>query len=980
LKIKTHILFFLRILAAASVAVAAGYYFFAMKDIRRSIEGTFSGRVQFVSTYISMVQQQVDGMSRTIAKNYGSGTAPETSGARYYREHGVWGLSGYAEDKGVESLAGTCTGIGFFPLPASVKNELSAAVSIDSQIKSILAFNKNVVWIYYTSAEKFLYLAPKLRISDYRFSLPEYNRPFWSQAVPENNPGMKQIISDLYEDSVGKGLMITISSPVQVNAKFIGVMSLDLGIDLLRNLSMIGYIPGETILADENGRIVARIGDFSKDETYPLIPIPGSWFSGDDGFFWIRSEIGGGELNMLHRIKKVDYYFAAARRSLFVWSLSGFMIILFALVSRDIKIREREETAQRESEEALRKSEERFNLAMTAVNDGLWDWNMEDNTVFFDKRYYTLAGYEPDEFPQDFSEWAARVHPEDIERSMNAIDNHVRGRTAVFDIEFRFRRKNGTWMWIRGRGRIVARDSNGKVLRMIGTHTDVTDRREAEDALIIFSETVENSTDAIGISTPQGAHYYQNRAFTDLFGDIVSKPVDTVYVDRATGEEVFKTIMSGGQWAGEVKMYSKNREILEIDLRAYANRNTRGVITAIVGIHTDITEKKHSESEREKLQEQLSQSQKMESVGRLAGGIAHDFNNMLGVIIGQSELALMRCDNSSPVYKRLVEIEKAARRSAELTSQLLAFARKQTVAPRVIDLNEAISGMISMLRRLIGEEIELEWHPGEALWPVRIDPSQINQILANLSVNARDAINGEGKIFIETLNITVDDEQSNSYTEGIPGDYVLLNVRDTGCGFSREVYEHIFEPFFTTKGTGKGTGLGLAMVYGIIRQNSGHVSVESNPGKGTLFRICFPRNRGNIIKDETPDNDSRDEGSNETILLVEDEPMLLEMSRTMLEELGYSVVAVPTPAEAIRMVEGGSGIKLLITDVIMPGMNGKDLALKIRSVLPEVKSIYMSGYTADIIAHHGVLDEGVNFIQKPFKINELAACIKKALS
>ena len=980
MKTKSRILLSLKILSAAAVCVAAGYYIYAMKDIRRSIEWTFSERVNLVSTYISMVQQQVDGMGRTIAKNYRAGIATEVSGARYYRKHEVWGLSGHAEDGGVEMLAGTCTGVGSFPLPPSVKRELSAVISIDSQIESILAYNKNVTWIYYTSAEKFLYLAPKLRIEDYRFSLSEYERPFWHQAVPENNPGMKQIISDLYEDSVGKGLMITISSPVLVDGKFIGVMSLDLGIELLRKLSMTGYIPGETILSDENGKIVARMENFSTDEIYPLTSVSESWQDAGDGFFWIRRELGGGELNMLHRVRKIDYYVTAARRSLFIWSLSGFMIVLLILISRDIRIRQREESAQRAGEDALRKSEERFNLAMTAVNDGLWDWNISDNTVFFDKRYYTLAGYEPDEFPHKFSEWTARVHPDDIAGANAAIESHLKGRMPVFDIEFRFRRKDGTWMWIRGRGKIVARDSNGKVLRMIGTHTDVTDRREAEDELIIFKETVENSTDAIGISTPQGRHYYQNRAFTELFGEAGPKPVDTIYADRATGEDVFKTIMAGGQWAGEVKMYSKDREILDIDLRAYANRNSRGVITAIVGIHTDITEKKRSEAERIKLQEQLNQSQKMESVGRLAGGVAHDFNNMLGVIIGQSELALMKCDQTSPVYQRLVEIEKAAKRSAELTSQLLAFARKQTVAPRVIDLNETITGMISMLRRLIGEEIELNWHPGADLWTVRIDPSQVNQILANLCVNSRDAIAGSGRISIETANITVDEDHYSGYTEGIPGDYVMMIISDTGAGFSREVYEHIFEPFFTTKGAGKGTGLGLAMVYGIIRQNNGHVSVESEQGRGALFRIFFPRDHGTVIKDETLDDDSSYEGNNEKILLVEDEPMLLEMSRTMLEELGYSVVAVSTPDEAIRIAKEERGIKILITDVIMPGMNGKDLSEKIVLAQPAIKTVYMSGYTSDIIGHHGVLDEGVNFIQKPFKITELAASIKKVLS
>ncbi len=893
MKFKSRILLFLKVFAAASACVAAGYYFVALKDIRRSMEWTFSERVHLVSTYISMVQQQVDGMSRTVASNYGKGVAPEIAGAMYYNAHGVWGLSGYAEDKGVQKLSGTCTGIGKFPLLFYVKKELSAAISIDSQIESILTYNKNVTWIYYTSAEKFLYLAPKLRISEYRFSLAEYKRPFWHQAVPENNPGMKQIISDLYEDSVGKGLMITISSPVLVNERFIGVMSLDLGIDLLRKLSVTGYIPGETILVDENGRIVARMGDFSIDEKYTLPPASGNWHDAGDGFYWMRRELGGGELNMLHRLKKIDYYYGAARRSFFVWSLAGFIIILFILVNRDIKIRRREAAAMERNRDALAESENRLQTLISNLPGFVFrcacdrDWTM----FFISGGCEDITGYNPDELINNRVIAFNDLIDHDYQQPIWDLWIDALKDKRAFEFEYPVHKKNGgvRWVWERGRG---IYSEAGEVLFLEGFITDITERKQADESLIIFRETVDNSTDAIGISTPQGRHYYQNRTFTELFGEVGEQPADTVYVDRETGEDVFKTIMAGGQWNGEVKMYSKDRSILDIDLRAYANRNNSGLITAIVGIHTDITDRKRSEAEREKLKEQLGHSQKMESVGRLAGGVAHDFNNMLGVIIGQSELALMKCEPSSPVYQRLMEIDKAARRSAELTSQLLAFARKQTVAPRVIDLNEEISGMISMLRRLIGEEIELKWHPGLNIWPVRIDPSQVNQILANLCVNARDAITGLGSISIETLNITVNEDHYKIYAEAIPGDYVMLNVSDSGCGFSRDVFEHIFEPFFTTKGAGKGTGLGLAMVYGIIRQNNGHVSVESEPGKGTVFRICFPRESSSVIKDEVTADKSINQAGNETILLVEDEPMLLEMSRTMLEELGYSVIAV----------------------------------------------------------------------------------------
>jgi len=591
-----------------------------------------------------------------------------------------------------------------------------------------------------------------------------------------------------------------------------------------------------------------------------------------------------------------------------------------------------------------------------------------------------ITGYTPDDFIDNKTlAFNDIIYPEYREQIWELFQISLKERRA-FEYEYPVKTRSGEtrWIWERGRG---IYSEEGEVLFLEGFITDITERKLAEESLVIFRETVESSTDAIGMSTPEGRHYYQNRAFTELFGEIGENPAETLYAERDVGEAVFKTIQSAGVWIGEVRMYSKDGAILDIFLRAYANKDSRGNITALVGIHTDITGQKLAEIEREKLQEQLGQSQKMESVGRLAGGVAHDFNNMLGVIIGQSELALMKCEKSDPVYQRLIEIEKAARRSAELTSRLLAFARKQTVTPRVLDLNNAITGMITMLRRLIGEEIELEWIPGKDLWPIRIDPTQIDQILANLSVNARDAISGAGKICIETSNVKSDEFHCVTFTDYVPGDYVMLTVNDTGSGFSKELYEHIFEPFFTTKGSGKGTGLGLAMVYGIVRQNNGYINVESEPDRGTTFRLCFPRSDGAEPEEEVSVSGVIPAAGNETILLVEDEPMLLDMSRTMLEELGYSVIAVSSSEDAIRMAEQYAGhIKILFTDVIMPGMNGRELADKIRNLFPEMKTIFMSGYTADIIAHHGVLEEGVNFIQKPFNISKLAESIIKALS
>ena len=393
----------------------------------------------------------------------------------------------------------------------------------------------------------------------------------------------------------------------------------------------------------------------------------------------------------------------------------------------------------------------------------------------------------------------------------------------------------------------------------------------------------------------------------------------------------------------------------------------------------EMVERHRMQKQREELQEQLVQSQKMESVGRLAGGVAHDFNNMLSVIIGNVELATHRVSEGDPLRDFLDAIYKSAHRSAGLTRQLLAFARKQTIAPKVLDLNETLTGMLDMLRRLIGENIELEWCPCKGPWPIKMDPTQIDQILANLCVNARDAISGTGKVIIETGNKVVDREYCVHHEGFFPGDFVTLTVSDNGCGIHHEEIVHLFEPFYTTKGVGKGTGLGLATVYGIVKQNGGFINVYSEPGKGSTFRIYLPRFGGS---DETAATGEKPEivRGTETVLVVEDETTILKMAVMMLEELGYTVLSAGTIAEALRTVQEFPGeIDLLLSDVIMPEMNGRELAGKLKESRPRLKSLFMSGYTANVVAHHGVLDEGVNFMEKPFTMNILSQCVRQTL-
>jgi CheY-like chemotaxis protein len=370
----------------------------------------------------------------------------------------------------------------------------------------------------------------------------------------------------------------------------------------------------------------------------------------------------------------------------------------------------------------------------------------------------------------------------------------------------------------------------------------------------------------------------------------------------------------------------------------------------------------------------------MESIGRLAGGVAHDYNNALSVIIGFTQLAMEKMDSIDPLRSDLNEVIKAARRATDITRQLLAFARKQTIAPKVLDLNENVVSMLKMLRRLIGEDITLAWLPGAGLWSVKIDSSQIDQILANLCVNARDAIAGVGKITIETKTVTFDTAYCADHHGFIPGEFVMLAVSDNGCGIDQEILGNIFEPFFTTKSPDKGTGLGLSTVYGIVKQNNGFINVYSEPDTGTTIKIYLPRHEGDAVETQRESTEEIPQGCGETILVVEDDLSILKLARRILDGLGYTVLTAGTPERAIRLAEEHKGeIDLLVTDVIMPEMNGLELVNSLRSFYPELKCVFMSGYTRDVIAHHGILDQGVHFIQKPFSKKDLAKTVRQVL-
>ena len=400
----------------------------------------------------------------------------------------------------------------------------------------------------------------------------------------------------------------------------------------------------------------------------------------------------------------------------------------------------------------------------------------------------------------------------------------------------------------------------------------------------------------------------------------------------------------------------------------------------IVYVVRDISKRKQAEEEKARLQAKLEQAQKLESMGRLAGGVAHDFNNMLGVILGHTDLAMLQTDEKHPLYMRFSKIRDAAQRSAALTQQLLAFARCQTITPKVLNINATVTDTLHMLRLLIGENIEVDWLPGHEVYPVKIDPSQFGQLLVNLCVNARDAIVGVGRMSIETERRALDAAYCASNAFLVPGDYIMLTVSDNGCGMDKEIQKKIFEPFFTTKGVGQGTGLGLATVYGIVKQNNGFITAYSEPGQGSAFKIYFPRYVGSEIEDKDEKLASGPRSSGERVLVVEDDALLLDINTTMLQSLGYRVLAAGSPVEALRLAEEHAGIiDLLMTDVVMPEMDGRQLEQRMQITHPRMKCLFMSGYTANVISHHGVLDKGVHFIQKPFTLQDMAMKVRETL-
>ena len=535
---------------------------------------------------------------------------------------------------------------------------------------------------------------------------------------------------------------------------------------------------------------------------------------------------------------------------------------------------------------------------------------------------------------------------------------------------------------------VPVKSESGRVIGAVEIARNVTDRKKDEMMLLAseekFSKAFRNAPLLMAITELKDGRYLEvNEAFVHVTG-------------YSREEAIGKTSIELGLFAIEDREGLLNllqsdghTKDLEIEFTCADGSKRIGLFSGekfeyegkmrLLSTVMDITDRKQNEADREKLQAQFIQAQKMESVGKLAGGVAHDFNNNLSVIQGYAQIMLEDMNSGDSRREGLKQIHEAAKRSAALTRQLLAFARKQTISPKRLDLNDTVEGMLKMLRRLIGENIELLWHPGPNLRNIKMDPAQIDQILANLCVNARDAIDGIGKLTIETRNANLDSHYCSKHPGVEPGQYAMMAVIDDGSGMDKGTLQEIFEPFFTTKAVGKGTGLGLSTIYGIVKQNHGFIDVYSELGKGTAFKIYIPRYQGDPAQDKPDPSEKIRKGHGETILVVEDDVGVLDLIKNLLERLGYNVFHTNEPDEAIDIARESTHIHLLMTDVVMPQMSGNELADRIAEIQPHIQILFMSGYTANAIAHQGILDEGVNFIEKPFSMNDLGVKIREVL-
>ena len=631
--------------------------------------------------------------------------------------------------------------------------------------------------------------------------------------------------------------------------------------------------------------------------------------------------------------------------------------------------------------ESLRVSEERFRLVERATNDVIYDWNIVTGALSWNDAVLNTLRLRPEEMPV-VDAWSARIHADDVAVVRADLDAVLAGDGESWSCQYRFRRGDESIATILDRGHIL-RDANSRAVRMIGSMADLTERKRTEEALREASETVRALVDAsplaIIVCDVDGIIHVWNAAAERMFGwttaEILGKPAPHIPDDlNGSFQELRRSILQGESTTGRVtQRIRRDGTRIDVDQSMAPLRDAGGRPNFVMSILADITEQRHLEG-------QLRQSQKMEAVGRLAGGIAHDFNNLLTVIRANADFLTEELEPADARRGEVEEIRQAADRAASLTRQLLVFSRRQVVQPKTVQLNTIVSSMEQMLGRLIGEDIVLASVLEPDLGTVHGDVSQIEQILLNLVVNARDAMPLGGAIVVTTEATRLGPEALGWQMPAQPGDYVQLTVSDTGSGMTTAVQAHIFEPFFTTKEPGKGTGLGLSTVYGIVQQMNGTVVVRSEPDQGAIFSVYLPVVKSDIVSEPAADVRASQYSGTETILLVEDELAVRRLARRALELSGYRILEASHGGEALRVCEQHpSSIDLLLTDVVMPRMSGAELADRLKPMRPDMRVLFMSGYTEDALGNHGVLSPETDFLYKPFTPDSLRRIVRGIL-
>ena len=656
-------------------------------------------------------------------------------------------------------------------------------------------------------------------------------------------------------------------------------------------------------------------------------------------------------------------------------------IVGFHIIARDI-------TERKRAEEALRESEERYRTLVETSPDAITLLDLNLNIVMANRPALALYGYES---PEEVVGQSALnfIAPEDRPRAVEDVRKMLE-TGSIGTLEYTLLRKGGVPFSAELRASMIV-NVEKKPLAYICISRDITDRKKAEEALKKSEEKFKELYDDAPIGyfeyNTDGCITSVNRTELEMLGysveEMIGQPPWKFVVEEDIARQRILDVLAGIMPPArgfERTFRRKDGTTFPALIQDRLLQDAEGKILGIRGTIQDITDRKRAEEEKVALVDQLRQSQKMEAIGRLAGGLAHDFNNLLTVIKGYCQLSLVEMKEGNPLREAFEVINKATEKAADLTRQLLAFSRRQIMEMRVLDLNSLLQDLDKMLRRIIGEDIELVTLLGEDLGRVKTDPGQIEQVVMNLAVNAKDSMPKGGKLIIETANVELDEAYAHAHVAVTPGRYVMIAVSDTGAGMAPEVRDRVFEPFFTTKEKGKGTGLGLSTVYGIVKQSSGNIWVYSEPGKGTTFKIYLPHVdepaeelKEKVVGKELP------RGS-ETILIVEDDEEVRNLAVRILKAQGYIVLDGSDGDEALNVCRKHKGpIHLLVTDVVMPGMDGRALSERLSHLQPEMKVLYMSGYTEDAIIHHGVMGKGMNYIQKPFTVNGLTRKVREVL-